>query len=101
MSAKRRNKLEIFNDILTGINDETTNGEVKPTRIAHIANMSYDKLAKYLDELKEKHLIINSPLVLTEKGKKFLQDYERIHDFVVQMKLEYIDEKNHSSSMEF
>ncbi|WP_316504261.1 hypothetical protein [Nitrosopumilus sp.] len=37
MSAKRRNKLEIYNDILNGINDEYANGEVKPTRIAHHA----------------------------------------------------------------
>lgn len=83
--------MEIFNDILSGINIESTaNSEVKPTRVAHIANMSYDKLSRYLEELKDKQLIVNSPIILTEKGRKFLQDYEKIHDFITKMKLDYL-----------
>ncbi|WP_316504883.1 winged helix-turn-helix domain-containing protein [Nitrosopumilus sp.] len=60
---------EIFNDILSGIDSESANGEVKPTRVAHIANMSYDKLSRYLEELNKKwnyfyilFNIINIPL---------------------------------------
>ena len=94
LRRERRSKLEIFNDILSTIQDESSYGEVKPTRIAHIENISYENLSKYLDELKVKYLITDSS-TLTEKGRKFLQDYERIHNFVVQMKLESIDEKNH------
>lgn len=83
--------MEIYNDILNGIADEHANGEVKPTKIAHHANMSYDKLTRYLEELQTKELITKSPLDVTEKGRKFLQDYEKINDFVVQMKLNYLD----------
>ena len=84
--------MEIFNDILNGINDETLGGDAKPTRIAHHANMSYDKLTRYLEELERKQMITNPPPNLTEKGRKFLQDYDRIHDFVIQMKLDYIED---------
>ena len=83
--------MEIYNDILNGIADEHTNGEVKPTKIAHYANMSYDKLTRYLEELQTKELIIKSPLNVTDKGRKFLQDYEKIYDFIVQMKLDYLE----------
>ena len=83
--------MEIFNDILNGINDEISSGDAKPTRVAHRANMSYDKLTRYLEELKTKQMITNSPLSITKKGRKFLQDYDKIHDFVTQMKLDYID----------
>ena len=91
MSAKRRNKLEIYNDILNGISIDHANGEVRPTKIAHHANMSYDKLTRYLEDLQSKELITKSPLNVTDKGRKFLQDYEKIHDFVVQMKLDYLE----------
>ena len=95
LSTIRRNKLEIFNDILKGINDEIFAGEVKPTKVGHRANMSYDRLTKYLKELEDDQLITNSPLNLTEKGRQFIQDYEKIKDFVNQMKIDYMNEGEH------
>ena len=89
---ERRNKLEIYNDILIAIREESQNGEVKPTRVQLRCNLSYDKFSNYLEELRKKDLIGNS-LTITTKGQKLLQDYERISQFIKKMQLEYVDTK--------
>ena len=43
--------MEIYNDILSAINVELTNGEAKPTRVQTLSNLAYDKLVRYLNEL--------------------------------------------------
>ena len=82
--------MEIYYDVLSAINYEMSNGEVKPTRIQYLSNMSYDKLQNYFDELNSKKLITKMPLALTDRGKEFLQDYGKIKDFIKKMELEYI-----------
>jgi predicted transcriptional regulator len=74
--------------------EEITNEDdsaAKPTRVQLRCNLAYDKLAKYLDELKNKKMILQSPLVITEKGRDFLQDYDRISNFVHEMRIKYLD----------
>jgi predicted transcriptional regulator len=44
---------------------------VKPTRVQLRSNLAYDKLARYLDELKIKGMIVRDPLQITEKGRVF------------------------------
>ena len=83
--------MEICNDILSAIKLELTNGEAKPTRVQTLSNLAYDKLAKYLNELESKKMIVQSPLGITEKGRDFLQDYDRIRDFVTAMGVKYFD----------
>jgi predicted transcriptional regulator len=85
--------LEIFNDILNAVQQESIDGEVYNTRIAQRCNMSYDKMTRYIEALKKKNLIQNFPLTITDKGKRFLQDYEKIKDFQVKMKIEYLTEE--------
>lgn len=46
--------MEIYNDILSAINLDLNNGEVKPTRVQSISNLAYDKLVLYLNELEMK-----------------------------------------------
>jgi predicted transcriptional regulator len=90
----RRSKLELYNDILKAIVDEITNhddGIAKPTRVQLRSNLAYDKLARYLDELENKKMILQSPLLITEKGRDFLQDYDRISNFVLDMGIKYLD----------
>ena len=89
---ERRNKLEIYNDILMAIREESQSGEVRPTRVQLRCNLSYDKFSNYLEELKGKDLIKNS-LTITSKGQKLLQDYERISQFIKKMQLDYVDVK--------
>lgn len=61
----------------------------KPTRIQHLSNMSYDKLMRYLDELDAKKMINKaSTLSLTDQGREFLKQYEKIKDLIERMGLE-------------
>jgi hypothetical protein len=36
-------------------------------------------------------MIVENPLRITEKGYDFLQDYDRIRDFVTAMNIKYFD----------
>jgi predicted transcriptional regulator len=83
--------MEICNDILSAIKVELTNGEAKPTRVQSLSNLAYDKFAKYLKELESRDMIVQNPLHITEKGRDFLQDYDRIRDFVTTMGVKYLD----------
>ena len=83
--------MEIYNDILSAIKLELTSGEAKPTKVQSLSNLAYDKLARYLDELEGKKMIMQEPLVITEKGHDFLQDYNRIKDFGIAMGVKYLD----------
>jgi predicted transcriptional regulator len=83
--------MEIYSDILRAIKEELTNGEAKPTRVQSMSNLAYDKLVRYLNELEGKSMIAQNPLRITEKGHDFLQDYDRIRDFVNAMGVKYFD----------
>jgi predicted transcriptional regulator len=83
--------MEIYNDILSAINVELTNGEAKPTRVQTLSNLAYDKLVRYLNELENKKMIMQDPLQITEIGRDFLQDYDRIKGFVLDMGVKYLD----------
>jgi predicted transcriptional regulator len=83
--------MEIYNDILNAINLELTNDEAKPTRVQYLSNLAYDKLVRYLNELERKKMILQNPLPITEKGRNFLQDHDRIKAFMLEMALKYLD----------
>jgi hypothetical protein len=36
-------------------------------------------------------MILKTPLLITEKGRDFIQDYDRISDFVLEMGIKYLD----------
>jgi predicted transcriptional regulator len=83
--------MEIYNDVLSAIRVELTNGEAKPTKVQSLSNLAYDKLVRYLNELESKKMIMQDPLDITEKGHDFLQDYDRIRDFVTVMGVKYFN----------
>jgi predicted transcriptional regulator len=86
--------MELYNDILKAIMNEITNYDdnvAKPTRVQLRSNLAYDKFARYLDELENKKMILQSPLLVTEKGRDFLQDYDRISNFILEMGIKYLD----------
>lgn len=87
---ERRHKLQIYHDILSAIQEEAMNEDgAKPTRIQHVSNMSYDKLMRYLDELEAKKMINKAgTLSLTDQGREFLKQYEKIKDLIERMGLE-------------
>lgn len=95
LRREKRTKLEIFHDILNAIQEESSYGEIKPTKVQQKCNISYDKFSKYVDELTKRKLVVyNSPLCITDKGKQLLKDYGKIKDFLMEMKLEYLSEEN-------
>jgi len=83
---ERRNKLEIIRDIIKVIYEK--NGKIKPTHILYKSNLSHTKMKVYLNELLGKKLIIevidknNKYYSVTTEGIKFLEDYERVTEFV-------------------
>jgi predicted transcriptional regulator len=87
----KRNKMEIYNDVLNAIAQELTDGEAKPTRVQILSNLAYDKLVRYLNDLEGKKMIIEDPLGITERGRDFLEDYDRIKDFILTMGVKYLD----------
>ena len=67
---------------------EADGGRAKPTRVLQRANLSHDRLTKYLGELVEKKLVSenedngNRYYMLTQEGIKFLEELKRAETFV-------------------
>ena len=84
-SDKQRSALRINLDILNAVREE---GDAKPTHILYKANLSHERLVKYLDDLTMKGLIEakqqgeNRTYSLTTKGVSFLIEMRRTESFV-------------------
>lgn len=82
---KQRSVLRINLDILNAVREE---GDAKPTHILYKANLSHERLVKYLDDLSAKGLIEvkqqgeNRTYALTPKGVGFLIEMRRTESFV-------------------
>ena len=58
VAKERRSKIQLYYDIVSAIvEDSQNNDSVSPTRIQFKCNTSYDKLTKYLEEMKERQII--------------------------------------------
>ena len=73
MVKERRTRIQLYFDIISAIFDEEIdNDKISPTRIQFKCNTSYDKLTKYLEEMKNKKIIEkDGQIKVTEKGKQF------------------------------
>ncbi len=85
-TRRYRSKLRIIADILQTIRDE--GGLTGPTKILYGANLSYDRLMKYLDELKALGLVSEDRgeddrvlYRITSKGISFLVEFKKIKEF--------------------
>jgi predicted transcriptional regulator len=83
-TAKYRSQLRIYVDIMYVIQRESN--QAKPTRILYGANLSHDRLIKYLEELKTLGVIQESGTddkiySLTQKGIEFLNNFRRVESF--------------------
>lgn len=82
---KKRNRLEIIRDILRVIQNK--NGRIKPTHILYKSNLSHQMMSQYLSELIEKKFILEGKMnngktyFITEKGIKYLKEYDTIINF--------------------
>jgi len=82
--SKYRSQLRIYVDIMRVIQRESN--EAKPTRILYGANLSHDRLVKYLEELKNLGVIQETGsddkiYSLTQKGIEFLNNFRRVETF--------------------
>jgi predicted transcriptional regulator len=86
----RRDKLKIYGDLLSVLNNEARSEKIVLTRVQVEINVPFDRLKKYLSELKELGLIQeDSELRLTEKGKQYLKEYKTVLTFMKRMGLTY------------
>lgn len=82
---EKRGRLEIIHDILLSI--QKKNGRIKPTHLLYKSNLSYQRMNLYLEELMGKGLVEkdfddkNKFYVLTDRGYKFLAEFQRIREF--------------------
>ena len=90
-SSRYRSKGKIFADILSAVDQ---NEGAKPTHILYKANLSHDRLTKYLSLLEESDLLTKSDnpdkteYFITEKGRKFLVEFRRMEQFAEAFGLE-------------
>lgn len=83
-AAKYRSQLRIYVDIMRVIQREKN--EAKPTRILYGANLSHDRLVKYLEELRTLDVIQETGAEdkiysLTPKGVEFLNNFRKVESF--------------------
>ena len=86
MSGKR-DRIAIMNDMLEFIRDR--DGKAKPTHIMYKANLSNEMLNEYIKELLVKEFIKEHKdrdgkrtYSLTDKGYKFLTEYNKMKGFL-------------------
>ena len=82
--AKYRSQFRIYVDIMKVIQRE--GNQAKPTRILYGANLSHDRLVKYLEELKTLQVIQESgtderTYSLTQKGIEFMNNFRKVESF--------------------
>lgn len=84
-AERPRSALRIYLDILETVHQE---GETKPTRILYKANLSHDRLVKYIGELVSKGLLEekqdgeNRYYLLTSAGLEFINELRKAEAFV-------------------
>lgn len=84
VTAKYRSQFRIYVDIMSVIQRESN--QAKPTRILYGANLSHDRLIKYLEELKGLGVIAETGTddkiySLTQKGIEFMNNFRRVESF--------------------
>jgi predicted transcriptional regulator len=88
MKTQRRDKIVIYGELLSVLNEETKNEKIVLTRIQVKINVSFDRLKKYIVKLIDLGLIEDeTSLRLTEKGRQYLREYEQVLDFMKRMGL--------------
>ena len=85
VKAEKRNKLQIYYDVLLALHDELRVDVSCLTRVAHRANVPYDRFRKCLDELTRLGLLSGgegTKIFVTENGFEYIRELERMNDFL-------------------
>ncbi|MCL5878138.1 MAG: winged helix-turn-helix domain-containing protein [Candidatus Bathyarchaeota archaeon] len=90
MRTSRRDKLKIYSDLLTVLHEESKNGKIVLSWVQVRTNLPFDRLKKNIHELTKIGLIEDEvSLKLTEKGKQYLKEYEKVLEFIKRMGIPY------------
>ena len=82
--------MKIYGDLLSILNNESKTAKIVLTHIQVRINVPYDRLKNYIFELKELDLIQDvTSLKLTEKGKQYIEEYEKVLEFMKRMGITY------------
>ena len=87
----RRDKMKIYGDLLSILQAERSDTEkIVLIRIQAKLNVPFDRLKNYLSDLENLELIEDQDSYkITQKGKQYLKEYQRIVDFMVRMGISY------------
>jgi predicted transcriptional regulator len=90
MRIQRRDKMKIYGDLLFALRSESNTEKIVLTRVQARIKVPFDRLKIYITELVELEMIQDeTSMKLTEKGKQFLREYERVLDFMKRMGIAY------------
>ncbi len=90
MTSSKRSKVDIYSAILECLCEEgAKNGKASPTRVAHRANIPYDRFQKIIDHLIEVGMArrVEEGLFITEKGLKCLHQIHKTNEILRRMGL--------------
>jgi predicted transcriptional regulator len=85
----RRDKMKIYNDLLSILESKSDDKEVVLTRLQLKLEVPFDRLKGYLSNLKELNLIDENSLKLTKKGKQYIREYKKFLEFMKRMGITY------------
>ncbi|MCW3998648.1 MAG: winged helix-turn-helix domain-containing protein [Candidatus Bathyarchaeota archaeon] len=88
--TSKRSKVDIYAAILDSICLEGgKDGQASPTRVAHRANLPYDRFQKILDHLVELDMVrrTEAGLLITSKGLKCFREMRKANEFLKSMGL--------------
>jgi predicted transcriptional regulator len=83
--TSKRNKIDIYSAILENIfNEGGRTNPVSPTRVAHRANIPYDRFQKIIAHLHDIDMInrTDDGLLITENGLNCLREFKKTNDFL-------------------
>jgi predicted transcriptional regulator len=86
----RRDKLKIYGDLLSVLIMQNRTERIILSRIQAQVNVPFDRLKKYIFDLRELELIEDeTSLKLTDKGRQYVKEYEQVIEFMQRMGLGY------------
>ncbi len=91
---ERRDRLKIYGELLSILYAEKNEEKIVLTRVQVQMKVPFDRLKTYISELNDLGLIEDkTSLKLTEKGKQYLEEYEKIIAFMKRMGIIYRGQK--------
>lgn len=86
----RRDRMKIYADLLSTLHYKFRGEKKILSQVQVKANVPFDRLKKYIIELIELDLIKDEDsLELTDKGKQYLREYEKVLEFMKRMDIAY------------